>query len=192
MSLSVGLSVPPSDLRIRASGSRRFKSYLHWFIGYGLAGLLYSSFAWSVLLAGNGKSRVELALHLPLKGLIRFLEWIHCPDVLALVVAVFPPVTGLVCGILALGACWAWRSLDLRWNRGKDVILGMALFESLLLGYGCANAQMSEPGPQGYLAVAGRGDSLLALALMILFVGGLSLVALSPHWTPERPRVGSR
>jgi len=192
MSRSIGLSVATPALRTRASESRRFKAYLHWFIGFGLAGLLYSSFAWSVLLAGNGKSRVELALHLPLKALIRFLEWIHCPDVLALVVAVFPPVTGIVCGILALGACWAWRALDLRWSRAKHVIVGMAFFELMLLFYGCANARISEPGPQGYLAVAGRGDSLLALALMILFVGGVSLVALSPHWTPERPRLSPR
>jgi hypothetical protein len=185
MSLSVGLSVSPA-LQTRPSASKASRAYLRSFIGFGLAGLLYSSFAWSVLLAGNGKSRVELALQLPLKGLIRFLEWIHCPDVVALVVAVFPPVTGLLCGGLALVGCWAWRALGLRWHRVKLVIAGIAFFEASLLGYGCANATLSEPGPRGYLAIGVRGDSLLALALTILFIGVLSLAALSPHWTPER------
>jgi hypothetical protein len=188
MSLSVGLSVSPA-LRTRPSGSRPSRAYLRWFIGFGLAGLLYSSFAWSVLLAGNGHSRVELALQLPLKGLIRFLEWVHCPEVVALVVAVFPPVTGLLCGLLALGACWAWRALGLRWARVRLVIAGIALFESALLGYGCANATLSEPGSRGYLAIGVRGDSLLALALTILFIGVVSLAALSPHWAPERRHV---
>ena len=192
MSLTVGLFVPPSAIQTRPSASRRSRAYLRWFIGFGIAGLLYSSFAWSVLLAGNGKSRVELALQLPLKGLIRFLEWIHCPDVVAIVVAVFPPVTGLACGLFALGACWAWRALDLRWARAQHVIAGIALFEASLLAYACAHATLSEPGPQGYLAIGGRGDSLLALALMILFVGGVTLAALSPHWTPERRIAGSR
>src|SRR5262245_63634531 len=123
MSLTVGISIPPSRLHPRSDDSNRSRPYLRWFIGFGLAGLFYSSFAWSVLLAGNGQSRVELALQLPLKGLIRFLEWVHCPDVVALVVAVFPPVTGLLCGVLALGACWAWRALDLRWARVKLVIV---------------------------------------------------------------------
>ena len=94
MSLSVGLSVPPPALPSRSS--RRSRIYLRWFIGFGIAGLLYSTFAWSILLAGNGKSRVELAFQLPLKGMIRLLEWVHCPDVLALVVGLFPPVTGLM------------------------------------------------------------------------------------------------
>ena len=187
MSLTVGLSVSPA-LQTRPSGSRPSRAYLRWFIGFGIAGLLYSSFAWSVILAGNGQSRVELALQLPLKGLIRFLEWVHCPDVVALVVAVFPPVTGLLFGVLALGACWAWRALDLRWARVKLVIAGIALFEAALLGYGCANATLNEAGPRGYLAIGVRGDSLLALALTILFVGVVSLAALSPHWTPERRR----
>jgi len=190
MSLSVGLSVPPPALRTRPSRSRR--SYLRWFIGFGLAGLLYSSFAWSVLLAGNGRSRVELALQLPLKGLIRFLEWIHCPDALAIVLAVFPPVTALVSGVLALGACWAWCALDLRWDRVKHVLAGTALFEGALLAYACGLARLSEPGPQGYLSIGGRGDSLLALSLLVLFVSAVSLVALSPQWAPERRRFETR
>jgi len=186
MAFSVGLSVPPPVLQPRPSAARR--SYLRWFIGFGLAGLFYSSFAWSVLLAGNGRSRVELALQLPLKGLIRFLEWIHCPEALAIVLAVFPPVTALVFGVLALGACWAWRTLELRWDRAKHVLAGTALFEAGLLAYACGQARLSEPGPQGYLSIGGRGDSLLALALLVLFVGGVSLVALSPHWAPEQRR----
>jgi hypothetical protein len=184
MSLSIGLTVSPPVLR-----SRPANPYARWFIGFGLAGLLYSSFAWSVALAGNGTSRVELALQLPLRGLIRLLEWVHCPDVVAIVLAVFPPVTGLACGVLALGACWLWKALDLRWARAKHVIAGVALFESTLLAYGCANATLGE---QGYLAIGGRGDSLLALALVVLFVGGLSLAALSPHWAPESRRAGAR
>ena len=64
----------------------------------------------------------------------------------------------------------------------------MVLFETILMGYGCANATVSDPGPQGYLELPGRGDSLLALALMILFVSAVSLVALSPHWTASRRR----
>ena len=182
MSLSIGLSVSPAR---QSRPSRIRRSYLRWFIGFGLAGLLYSSFAWSVLLAGSGRSRVELALQLPLKGLIRFLEWIHCPEALAIVLAVFPPVTALVFGVMALAACWAWRALHLRWARVQLVIAGIALFEAGLLAYGCAHARLSEPGPHGYLSIGGRGDSLLALALLVLFVGGVSLVALSPHWTPE-------
>ena len=184
MSLSVGLSVPPHALRPRPSRSRR--PYLQWFVGFGLTGLLYSSFAWSVLLAGSGRSRVELALQLPLKGLIRFLEWVHCPEALAIVLAVFPPVTALVSGVLALGACWAWRALDLRWDRAKHVITGIALFEAALLAHACGLARLSEPGPRGHLSIGGRGDSMLALALLVLFVGAVSLVALSPHWAPER------
>jgi hypothetical protein len=189
MSLSAGIYIPQAILHATVSKSRPSKTYLRWFIGFGLTGLLYSSFAWSVLLAGNAKSRVELALSLPLKGLIRLLEWIHCPDVLALVLAVFPPVTGLLFGLLALGACWAWRALGLRWDRAKYVLLGTALFEALLLGYACDHAKISEPGAHGYLAMSGRGDSLLALALMIFFVSGISLIALSPHWGPAaRPK----
>jgi hypothetical protein len=184
MGFSVGLSVPSPAFHTRPSAARR--SYLRWFIGFGLTGLLYSSFAWSVLLAGNGRSRVELALQLPLKGLIRFLEWIHCPEALAIVLAVFPPVTALVSGVLALGVCWAWRALDLRWDRVKHVIAGIALFEAGLLAYGCAHATLSEPGPHGVLSIGGRGDSFLSLALLIFFVGAVSLVALSPHWAPER------
>jgi hypothetical protein len=184
MGLSIGLSVHPPALQSRPSDVRR--SYLRWFIGFGLAGLVYSSFAWSVLLAGSGKSRVELALQLPLKGLIRFLEWIHCPETVAIVLAVFPPVTALASGLLALGACWTWRALDLSWSRAKHVIAGTALFEAGLLAYGCASARLSEPGPQGYLSIGGRGDSMLALSLLVLFVGAVSLVALSPHWAPER------
>jgi len=184
MGLSVGLSVSPPILQPGPSAARR--SYLRWFIGFGLAGLLYSSFAWSVVLAGNGRSRVELALQLPLKGLIRFLEWIHCPEALAIVLAVFPPVTALVLCVLALGACWAWRALDLHWDRAKHVLAGTALFEAALLAYACGQARLSEPGPQGYLSIGGRGDSLLALSLLVLFVGGVSLVTLSPHWAPEQ------
>ena len=183
MSLTVGLTVPSPVVQ-----RRPVNPYLNWFIGFGLAGLLYSSFAWSVLLAGNGKSRVELAFQLPLKGLIRLLEWVHCPEVVALVVSVFPPVTGLACGILALAACWMWKALDLRWARAKHVIAGIAVFEAALMAYGCANATLSDPGPQGYLSVGVRGDSLLSLALVVLFAGGLSLAALSPHWAPERRR----
>ena len=186
MGLSVGLSVPSPVLHTRPSAARR--SYLRWFIGFGIAGLLYSSFAWSVLLAGNGRSRVELAMQLPLKGLIRFLEWIHCPEALAIVLSVFPPVTALVSGVLALGVCWAWRALDLRWDRVKHVLAGTALFEAALLAYASGQARLSEPGPQGYLSIGGRGDSLLALALLVLFVGAVSLVALSPHWAPEERR----
>src|SRR6185436_4214193 len=132
--------------------------------GFGIAGLVYSAFAWSVLLAGNGRSRIELALQLPMKGLIRLLEWVHCPDVLAFVVTLFPPLTGLLCGLLALGTCWAWRALDLGWDRTKYVVFGTALFELALLGYGCSNATLSEPGPAGTLTLPGRGDSLLGLA----------------------------
>ena len=186
MSLSVGLSVRPHALQTRPSRSRR--SYLRWFIGFGLAGLLYSSFAWSVLLAGSGRSRVELALELPLKGLIRFLEWIHCPEALAIVLSVFPPVTALVSGVLALGACWTWRALDLHWSRVQHVIAGIAVFEAAILAYACGQARLSEQGPQGYLSIGGRGDSLLALSLLVLFVGAVSLVVLSPRWTPERRR----
>ncbi len=184
MAFSVGLSVPAPVLHPRPSAVRR--SYLRWFIGFGVAGLLYSSFAWSVLLAGNGRSRVELALQLPLKGLIRFLEWIHCPEVLSIVLSVFPPVTALVSGVLALGACWAWRALDLRWDRVKHVLAGTTLFEGALLAYACGQARLSAPGPEGYLSIGGRGDSLLALALLVLFVSAVSIVALSPQWAPER------
>jgi hypothetical protein len=186
MSLTVGITVPPSRLRSRASLAKPSRTYLRWFIGFGLAGLLYSSFAWSVLLAGNGKSRVELALQLPLKGLIRLLEWIHCPDVLAFVVTLFPPLTGLLFGLLALGACWAWRALGLRWDRAKHVVAGTALFQMALVCYACSNARLSEPGPQGYLTLPGRGDSMLALAMTIFFVAGVSLAALSPHWIADR------
>lgn len=188
MPFSAGIPISTPVRPSQAPTIRVSRAYLHWFIGFGLTGLLYSSFAWSVLLAGNGKSRVELALQLPLKGLIRFLEWVHCPDVLAIVLEVFPPVTGLALGLLALGACWAWRALNLAWDRAKYVLIGAAIFEGLLLGYGCASARISEPGPQGYLTLPGQGDSLLALALMILFVCGICLVALSPHWGgPFRP-----
>jgi hypothetical protein len=188
MSLSAGIYIPRSILQTRASKPRPSKTYLRWFIGFGVTGLLYSSFAWSVLLVGNARSQVELAFGLPLKGMIRLLEWIHCPDVLALVLAVFPPVTGLLFGILALGACWAWRALGLGFDRAKYVLVGIALFEALLVGYACAHAKISEPGTQGVLALSGRSDSLLATALIILFVGGISLIALSPHWgTEARP-----
>jgi hypothetical protein len=186
MSLSVGISLPPARTPARSSRSR---SYLRWFIGFGLAGLFYSSFAWSVLLAGNGKSRVELALQLPMKGLIRFLEWIHCPDVLAFVVTLFPPLTGLFFGVLALAGCWAWRALGLQWDRAKHVVAGTALFQALLLGYGCSRATLSEPGPHGYLTLPGSGDSLLALAIVIFVVGGVALVALSPHWIRDNRRI---
>jgi hypothetical protein len=182
MRFSAGRPLPSSARGARGARVRTTKTYLHWFIGFALTGLLYSSFAWSVLLAGNGKSRVELALQLPLKGMIRFLEWIHCPEVLAIVLEVFPPITGLAFGLLALGACWAWRTLDLAWDRAKYVLIGAGLFEGLLLAYGCASARISEPGPQGYLTLPGQGDSLLAMALTILFVCGISLIALSPHW----------
>ena len=182
MSLSVGISIPPARTPGRTKTS---KSYLRWFIGFGLAGLFYSSFAWSVLLAGNGKSRVELALQLPLKGLIRFLEWIHCPEVLAFVVTLFPPLTGLLFGLLALAGCWAWRTLGLQWDRAKHVIGGIALFQTVLLGYACSRATLSEPGPQGHLTLPGSGDSLLATSIVIFFVGGVSLVALSPHWNRD-------
>jgi hypothetical protein len=182
MSFPVGISVPPPVFEARAARSRPFDTYRRWFIGYGLAGLVYSAFAWSVVLAGSGKSRVELALQLPLKGLIRLLEWVHCPDVLAFVVTLFPPLTGLMCGLLATAACWAWRALDLRWERTRHVVVGTALFELVLLGYGGANAQPHDGG----LALHIRGDSLLALALVILFVGGVTLVALSPHWAERR------
>jgi hypothetical protein len=182
MSLSVGISVPPSVLQARAAQPRPFDTYRRWFIGFGLTGLVYSGFAWSVVLAGSGKSRVELALQLPLKGLIRLLEWVHCPEVLAFVVTLFPPLTGLLCGLLALGACWAWRALDLRWDLARFVVIGTVLFEALLLGYGSTNAQ---PG-KGGLALHVRGDSLLALALVILFAGGVTLVALSPNWSDRR------
>lgn len=184
MSLSVGIPIPPA----RTNTSR---SYLRWFIGFGLAGLVYSSFAWSVLLAGNGKSRVELALQLPMKGLIRFLEWIHCPEVLAFVVTLFPPLTGLLFGVLALAGCWAWRTLGLQWDRTKHVIAGTALFQTLLLGYACSRATLSEPGPHGYLTLPGNGDSLLATSIVIFFIGGVSLAALSPHWIRD-DRTGVR
>lgn len=183
MSLTVGISIPPARQPSRTKTSR---SYLRWFIGFGLAGLFYSSFAWSVLLAGHGKSRVELALELPMKGLIRFLEWVHCPDVLAFVVTLFPPLTGLLFGVLALGACWAWRALRLEWDRAKHVVAGTALFQALLLGYACSRATLSEPGPQGVLTLPGSGDSMLAMAIVIFFVGVVSLVALSPHWISGR------
>jgi hypothetical protein len=185
MSLTVGISVPPSVLRTRGAQSRPFDTYRRWFIGYGLTGLVYSAFAWSVMLAGSGKSRVELALQLPLKGLIRLFEWVHCPEVPAFVITLFPPLTGLLCGLLALGACWAWRALDLRWERARFVVFGTVLFELILLCYGCANAH---PHPGG-MTLHVRGDSLLALALVILFAGGVSLLALSPVWTGDhRPR----
>ena len=183
MSLTVGISIPPSRTPSRARTSR---SYLRWFIGFGLAGLFYSAFAWSLLLAGHGKSRVELALQLPMKGLIRFLEWVHCPEVLAFVVTLFPPLTGLLFGVLALGACWAWRALGLQWDRAKHVVAGTAVFQALLLGYACSHATLSEPGPHGVLSLPGSGDSMLALAIVIFFVGGVSLVALSPHWVFDR------
>lgn len=186
MSLTVGIPIPPSVLRARHPKPRAARTYLSWFIGFGVTGMVYSAFAWSVLLAGSGKSRVELALHLPMKGLIRLLDWVHCPDVVAFVITLLPPLTGLMCGVLALGACWAWRALALGWDRAKHVIAGMALFELALLAYGCASATLSEPGPQGHLALAGRGDSLLRMALMILFIGGMTLIALSPHWAPDR------
>jgi hypothetical protein len=178
MGLTVGMTVPSSILRDRASKPRPFDAYLRWFIGFGLAGLVYSAFAWSVVLAGSGKSRVELALQLPLKGLIRFLEWIHCPEVFAFVVTLFPPLMGLMCGLLALGACWAWRALDLRWDRAKHVVLGTALFQFVLVGYASANATASEGG----LALPARSDSMLALALVVFFVGAVTLIALSPRW----------
>lgn len=184
MSLSAGISIPRSVLQVRPPIPRPFDTYLRWFIGYGLAGLVYSSFAWSVVLAGSGKSRVELALGLPLKGLIRLLEWVHCPDVVALVLALFPPVTGLACGLAALGACWVWRALGLRWERAMFVILGTALFEAVLVAYACGKATMGD----GRLSMPGRGDSMLAMALVVLFAGGLSLVALSPRWMPDTRR----
>jgi len=183
MSLIVGISIPPARTPARPKTSR---DYFRWFVGFGLAGLFYSSFAWSVLLAGSGKSRVELALQLPMKGLIRFLEWVHCPDVLAFVVTLFPPLTGLLFGVLALGGCWAWRALGLKWDRAKHVVAGTAAFQALLLGYACSNATLSRPGPQGYLSLPGSGDSMLAMAIVIFFVGGVSLVSLSPHWTWDR------
>jgi len=188
MSLSVGIPIPPTRLQPRPERASRSGVYLRWFIGFGVAVLVYSSFAWSVLLAGNGKSRVELALQLPMKGLIRFLEWIHCPEVLGLVVTLFPPLTGLLFGLLALAMCWAWRVLGLRWHRAKHVLLGTAVFQALLLGYACSNATLSEPGPQGYLTLPGRGDSMLALAMAIFIAAGVSLVALSPRWTADRRR----
>ena len=182
MSFPVGISVPPPVLGARDARTRTFDTYRRWFIGYGLAGLVYSAFAWSVMLAGSGKSRIELALQLPLKGLIRLLEWLHCPEVLAFVVTLFPPLTGLLCGLVALGACWAWRALDLRWDRARHVVIGTVLFELFLMGYGSANAQVGHAG----MSLSVGGDSMLALALVILFVGGVSLVALSPHWTERR------
>jgi hypothetical protein len=182
MSFPVGISVPPPVLGTRNARTRTFDTYRRWFIGYGLAGLVYSAFAWSVMLAGSGKSHFELALQLPLKGLIRLLEWVHCPGVLAFVVTLFPPLTGLLCGLLALGACWAWRALELRWDRARHVVTGTVLFEAILLAYGCASAQPHEGG----LALHVRGDSLLAVALVILFIGGMSLVALSPLWADRR------
>lgn len=178
MSLSAGISIPRSSLPRRPEPSRPLSSYLRWFIGYGLAGMVYSAFAWSVVLAGNGMSRVELALGLPLKGLIRLLEWVHCPDVVALVLSIFPPVTGLAVGVLALAACRMWRLLGLRWDRAKFVIVGTALFEAALVAYACAKATSSD----GRLSLPGRGDSLLAMALVVLFAGGVTLVALSPRW----------
>ena len=185
MSLSVGITIPHTRLQPpeRATPAR---PYLRWFLGFGLTGLFYSSFAWSVLLAGNGKSRVELAMQLPMKGLIRLFEWVHCPDVVAFLVTLFPPLTGLLFGVLALGACWAWRTLGLRWDRAKHVVAGTALFQSLLLGYACSEAKLTEPGPQGYLSLPGSGDSLLGLAIVIFFVGGVSLIALSPRWDALR------
>ena len=184
MSLSIGIPIPPARPS-RSEPSSRSRTYLRWFIGFGITGLVYSSFAWSLLLAGNGKSRVELALQLPMKGLIRFLEWVHCPDVVAFLVTLFPPLTGLLFGLLALGGCWIWRMLDLKWDRAKHVIAGTALFQALLLGYACSHAKLTEPGPQGYLSLPGSGDSILALAIVIFFVAGVSLVALSPRWTPR-------
>ena len=186
MSLTVGISIPPARPQPGSEASSRSRTYWHWFIGFGLAGLVYSSFAWSVLLAGSGKSRVELALQLPMKGLIRLLEWVHCPDVLAFVVTLFPPLTGMLFGVLALGACWAWRALGLRWDRAKHVLTGTAAFQAMLLWYACANARPSEPGPDGVLLLSGSGDALLALSVAIFFVGGVTLVALSPHWTSDR------
>lgn len=183
MSLSVGISFPHSVLPAR---DRKPGAYLRWFIGFGIAGMVYSAFAWSLLIAGSGKSRVELALQLPMKGLIRLLDWVHCPDVVAFLVTLLPPLTGLLCGVLALGACWAWRTLGLGWDRTKHVIAGTALFELALLAYGCASATLSQPGPQGHLDLAGRGDSLLRMALLIFFVAGVTLVALSPHWAERR------
>jgi hypothetical protein len=191
MSLTVGITFPPVRRHPRAGSSSRTRTYLRWFIGFGLAALVYSSFAWSLLLAGNGKSRVELALQLPMKGLIRFLEWVHCPNVLAIVVTLFPPLTGLLFGLLALGACWAWRALGLQWDRVKHVLAGTALFQALLLGYACSKAKLNEPGPRGVLTLPGSGDSMLALAIVIFFVGGLSLVALSPRWTADDRRLVS-
>lgn len=181
MGLTIGITVPPSILRA-APKARPFDTYLRWFIGFGLAGLVYSGFAWSVVLAGNGKSRVDLALQLPLKGLIRLLEWVHCPEVFAFVVTLFPPLTGLMCGLLALGACWAWRALDLRWERAKHVVVGTALFQLILVGYASATAKVSGTG----FALPARSDSMLALALVILFVGSVTLVALSPHLHGDR------
>lgn len=186
MSLTAGLSHSRSFRYEPAPDSDAPAVYRRWFIGFGLTGLMYSSFAWSILLAGNGKSRVELAMELPLKGLIRLLEWVHCPSAVAIVLEVFPPITALMCGILALGVCWGWRSLGLQWERAKFVLLGTAAFEGLLLAYGCGSARLSEPGPQGHLALPGSGDVLLGLALMILFVCGITLVALSPAWNPDR------
>ena len=97
-------------------------------------------------------------------------------------VTLLPPLTGLLCGLLALGACWAWRALELRWHRARHVVTGTVLFEAILLAYGCASAQPHEGG----LALHVRGDSLLAVALVILFIGGMSLVALSPLWADRR------
>lgn len=178
MAFTVGITIPSSRPSLRSSN--RSRAYLRWFIGFGLAGLVYSSFAWSVLLAGSGKSRVELALQLPMKGLIRFLEWVRCPDVVAFVVTLFPPLTGLFFGLLALGGCWAWRALGLHWDRAKHVVAGTAAFQALLLGYACSSARLSD----GMLTLP-SGDSMLALAIVIFFVGGMSLVALSPRWSPE-------
>ncbi|MBI3855798.1 MAG: hypothetical protein HY293_08930, partial [Planctomycetes bacterium] len=162
MSLSIGINIPKSILEPRAAKLRPSETYLRWFIGFALTGLVYSAFAWSVLLAGNARSRVELALQLPMKGLIRLLEWVHCPEVFAFVVTLFPPLTALMCGVLALAACWAWRVLGLQWDRTKHVLAGTALFQMVLLGYACTNATLSERGPQGVLTLPGRGDSLLA------------------------------
>lgn len=192
MSLTVGIPVPQAVFRTRAPRRRALKSYVRWFIAFGLTGFLYSTFAWCMLLAGNGKSRVELAFQLPLRGLIRLLEWIHCPACVALVVGLFPPLIGLLCGLVALAACGTWRALRLGWDREKYVVVMTMLFEGALTGYACANATLSEPGARGYLTLPGRGDSLLGLALTILFVGAVSLIALSPHWTSSRVRPGTR
>jgi hypothetical protein len=178
MAYSAGIRISRSVLQQPDPQPGPFDVYLRWFIGYGLAGLLYSGFAWSLLLTGSGKSRVELALVLPLKALIRLLEWVRVPVTIAPLIVLIPPVTGLFAGLLSLAVCLAWRGLGLGWSRAKYVLLGTAGFELALLGYGCSIARIHD----GRLALPGRGDSLLGLALQILFVGGIALVALSPNW----------